>query len=76
DYAIVRFFVNGTRVGDDVDLFNTEGRAVAATGPIDLGVSRPVGGRLVLRVEVVGSNERSEDPGTYFGIDCAVLTGP
>ncbi|MHC4964938.1 MAG: glycoside hydrolase family 172 protein, partial [Planctomycetota bacterium] len=74
DYAIVRFFVNGTRVGDDVDLFNTEGRAVAATGPIDLGVVRPVEGRLVLRVEVVGSNKRSEDPGTYFGIDCAVLT--
>ncbi|MHC4304235.1 MAG: glycoside hydrolase family 172 protein [Planctomycetota bacterium] len=74
DYAVVRFFVNGARVGDDVDLFNTEGRAVAATGPIDLGVVRAEGGRLILRIEVVGSNEQSEKPGTYFGIDCVVLT--
>jgi hypothetical protein len=74
DYAIVRFLVNGRRVGDDVDLFNTEGRAVAATGAIDLGVVRADDGRLVLRIEVVGSNERSEGSGTYFGIDCVVLT--
>jgi hypothetical protein len=76
DYAIVRFFVNGARVGDDVDLFNAEGREVAATGPIDLGEVRPEAGRLILRIEVVGSNEQSAEPGTYFGIDCVVLTGP
>jgi hypothetical protein len=76
DYGIVRFSVNGTRAGDDVDLFNTAGRAVAATGPIDLGVFRPRGGHLTLRMEVVGSNEQSQPPGTYFGIDCVVPAEP
>jgi hypothetical protein len=76
DYGIVRFLVNGARVGDDVNLFNTAGRAVAATGPIDLGKVVPDAGHLVLRIEVVGSHERSAAPGTYFGIDCAVLSRP
>jgi hypothetical protein len=75
DYGIVRFFVNGIRVGDDVDLFNAEARDVAATGPIVLGAVTPRAGHLILRVEVVGSNHQSAEPGTYFGIDCVVLTG-
>jgi hypothetical protein len=74
DYGIVRFFVNGERAGEDVDLFNSEARAVAATGPIDLGVHEPVDGALTLKVEVVGRNPASELTGSYFGLDCVVLT--
>jgi hypothetical protein len=76
DYGVVRFLVNGRRCGPDLDLFNTAGRQVVATGPIPLGVFEPAGGRLVLHVEVVGSNGRSEAPGTYFGLDCVVLAAP
>jgi hypothetical protein len=76
DYGIVRFSVNGERAGGDVDLFNAADRAVAATGPIDLGIRGPRNGRYVLRVEVVGSNARSEKPGTFFGVDCVVLSAP
>ena len=55
-------------------MFNTKGRAVVPTGAIDLGTAEVKDGRIVLRIEVVGSNDRSEKPGTYFGIDCMVLT--
>ena len=74
DYGVVRFILNETSAGDDVDLFNTKGRAVVPTGAIDLGTAEVKDGRIVLRIEVVGSNDRSEKPGTYFGIDCMVLT--
>lgn len=74
DYGVVRFFVNGQRAGEDVDLFNTAGRAVAVTGAIDLGVHTPQDGRLVLRAEVVGGNERAEGTRSFFGLDCVVVT--
>jgi hypothetical protein len=76
DYAIVRFLVNGQVAGPDQDLFNSAGRAVVATGPIDLGVFSPRDGRFILRLEVAGSNPRSEAPGTYLGLDCVVLAEP
>ena len=73
DYGIVRFSVNGAKAGDDVDLFNSKGRAVAATGPIALGVFEPVNGRFTIRAEVVGGNAKSEGNKSYFGLDCIVL---
>jgi hypothetical protein len=73
DYGIVRFFINGRRAGEDVDLFNEEARAVAATGPIDLGVHEAMEGHLKLKVEVVGGNPRSEGSKSFFGLDCVVL---
>lgn len=73
DYAIVRFFINGKRSGKDVDLYNTNARAVIATGPIDLGLHSPTDGSFILRIEVVGSNQRSEGLGTFYGIDCVLL---
>ncbi len=76
DYGIVRFSVNGRRAGGDVDLFNEAARAVAPTGPIDLGVFDPVGGAFVLRVEVAGGNPRSEGTRSFFGLDCVVLAPP
>ncbi|MFG0284880.1 MAG: glycoside hydrolase family 172 protein [Phycisphaerales bacterium JB039] len=72
DYGIVRFTVNGGEARE-VDLYNAEQRAAAPTGPIELGVFEPVDGALHLRLEVVGSNERSEGSGAFFGIDCIVL---
>jgi hypothetical protein len=73
DYAIVRFLVNGKRAGADYDGYTAD---PAASGPIDLGTVTPEGGKLLLRVEVVGANAAARGKRTYFGLDCAVLQRP
>jgi len=74
DYGIVQFSVDGRKAGEPVDLFNTEGRAVAATGPIDLGVHEVRAGSIVLGCEVVGGNPASLGSRSFFGLDCVRLT--
>lgn len=69
DYAIISISVNGQVVVDEVDTFNTDAREVT-TQRVDLGTHKPQDGGFVVRFEVIGSHERSEPPGTYFGIDC------
>jgi hypothetical protein len=73
DYGIVQFSVNGMECGGPFDLLSSQAGKVETTGPIDLGVHLPHRGRLVLRAELVGSNERSAAPGTFFGLDCVRL---
>lgn len=70
DYATVRVGVNGREVASGIDLFNTAGREVAATGAIDLGTHEPKYHGYVVRFEVTGTNAKADKPGTYFGIDC------
>jgi hypothetical protein len=70
DYGIVQFEHEGRPVGPSTDLWCGEPREVRRTEPIPLGVFTPDHGVIVLRVELVGSNESAEAPGTYFGIDC------
>jgi hypothetical protein len=70
DYAVIGVSVGGQQVLGELDLFNATARAVAGTGPVDLGTHTPRDGGFVVRFEVVGRNERSESPGTYFGVDC------
>lgn len=73
DYGIVQPFVNAVPAGDPIDLFNTEARAVAGTGPIDLGVHVPVDGAFRIGLRVTGSHPASEQTGSFFGVDCFVL---
>jgi len=73
DYGILRFSVNGRAVPKEFDAYSD---ASVLSGPIDLGVFEPKDGRFVLRVEVAGSNPKSQAPGHYFGLDAAVLTPP
>jgi len=73
DYGIVRFTVDG-KPGKDMDLFSGAHGVAVPTGPIELGVFEPRDGRLVLRAEVVGANEKSEGTRSFFGLDCVVLT--
>ncbi|MFH0946678.1 MAG: glycoside hydrolase family 172 protein [Planctomycetota bacterium] len=74
DYGIVLFSINGKSTDVRVDLFNTEGKAVAATGPIDLGIHQAKDGKMVLGCEVVGGNPASEGSRSFFGLDCVRLT--
>ena len=74
DYGIVLFSINGKSTDVRVDLFNTEGKAVVATGPIDLGVHDASDGKMILGCEVVGGNPESAGSRSFFGLDCVRLT--
>jgi hypothetical protein len=73
DYGVVRIQLNRRVLGEPIDLFSDAG--VAATGAIDLGVvTLGTGDRL--RIEVVGTNQRSAPPHFQFGIDGVRLGAP
>ena len=76
DYGVVRFSVNGeaSPVGE-VDLFSgSRGRCTPSGGALNLGTFTPDQGRLVLRAEVVRKSPNASPPGTFFGLDCVVLS--
>ena len=70
DYGIVRFSVNGAVAGNDYDAYHSE---ATTSGPIELGSFQPKDGKLLLRIEVVGTNPASKGARYFFGFDCAVL---
>ncbi len=74
DYGIVKFSVNGKEAGKPIDLFSGERGKCLPSGPIELGVFTPVGGKLTLRAEVAGGNERALGTRSFVGLDCVVLT--
>jgi hypothetical protein len=72
DYGTIQFFVDGVKAGEPLVTFNTVAHAVAAPKPYSLGTFE-LESQMDLRVEVVGTHEKSDDPHFYFGIDCVVL---
>ena len=71
DYGVVQFSVDGKPLGKPTDCFEPE--KVLATGPIDLSTAELKKGNAVLRVEVVGTNEKAVGLRTMWGLDCVVL---
>ncbi|HEV8001323.1 MAG TPA: glycoside hydrolase family 172 protein [Planctomycetaceae bacterium] len=71
DYGTVQFHLNGKPLGSAIDCFQRDG--VVATGPIDLGVVDLKPGTANLRVEVVGTNPKSDGLRDMWGLDCVVL---
>lgn len=67
DYGKVRFSLDGKPIGGPVDGF--EPNAVVSTGPIGLGEVDLKKGAGTLRVEVVGTNERSSGLRYMWGLD-------
>jgi hypothetical protein len=67
DYGVVRIHLNGAPLGEPIDLFSDTG--VVPTGPVDLGVVTLGAETDRLRIEVVGTNERSAPPHFQFGVD-------
>jgi len=74
DYGIVSLALNGTPVGGEIDLFSDRG--VTPTGAVDLGVVELHKGGDLLRLTVVGANERTAPPHFQFGIDGIRLSAP
>ncbi|MCX6928926.1 MAG: DUF2961 domain-containing protein [Verrucomicrobia bacterium] len=70
DYGILRFTINGQPAGKDYDAYASE---PVASGPIELGTFAPKDGKLLLRVEVVGTNPAANGTRHFFGLDCIVL---
>jgi Protein of unknown function (DUF2961) len=71
DYGEVQFSLDGTPLGKPIDGFHAD--TVVATGPVSLGTATLKKGTATLRVEVVGSNEKSDGLRYMWGLDCIVL---
>lgn len=73
DYGVLRCRLNGKPAGNDLDTYHP---TAVAGAPIELGTFAPQDGKLLLRVEVIGSNPASIGARYYFGLDCLVLKRP
>jgi hypothetical protein len=74
DYGVVQCFINGRPAGEPIDTFNVDDPDAIGT-PVahSLGVHDLPAVGFTFMVKVVGSNEQSKHPGTYWGLDCIVL---
>jgi Protein of unknown function (DUF2961) len=70
DYGMVQFSLDGKPLGKAIDGYEEK---VASTGAIDLGTVELKKGKAVLRIEMVGTNEKSVGLRYMFGLDCVVL---
>ncbi len=70
DYGVLRFTLNGQAKGKEVDFYHAD---PSLADPVDLGRFQAKDGKLLLRAEVIGSNQASRDPRFYFGLDCFEL---
>jgi hypothetical protein len=71
DYGVIQFHLNGKPLGKPIDCFEPD--QVVRTGAIDLGEVDLKKGTATMRVEVVGTNERSVGLRYMWGLDCVVL---
>lgn len=74
DYGIVRFLVNGKKIGQDIDLYS--GGLVLATDKISLGSASMKKDSNLLRIEIVGKNEDNTTSNYHFGIDGVLFEKP
>lgn len=70
DYGILRFSLNGKACNLDFDGYAPSAHSV---GPVIIGTVLPRDGKIVLKVEVVGTNPESKGKRYYFGLDCVTL---
>ena len=56
DYGIVQLSLDGKKLGEPIDLFNN---GVVATGVLDMGIRELDKGQHVLKVEIVGANDKA-----------------
>jgi hypothetical protein len=71
DYGIIQFRLDGKPIGKPIDCF--EAGRVICTGAIDLGEMELKKGTATMRVEVVGTNDKSVGSRYMWGLDCVVL---
>jgi hypothetical protein len=69
DYGIHQLYLDGEKLGEPIDLFND---GVVPTGVLDMGVRKLDKGQHVLKVEIVGANDKAVKK-YMFGIDYILL---
>jgi len=69
DYGIVQLSLDSKKLGEPIDLFH---RGVIATGALDMGTHELSQGQHVLRIEIVGANEKAVKS-YMFGLDYVKL---
>ena len=69
DYGIHQLYLDGEKLGEPIDLFNN---GVVPTGQIDLGVRKLDKGQHVLKVEIIGANDKAVKS-YMFGMDYILL---
>jgi hypothetical protein len=69
DYGIHQLYLDGKKLGEPIDLFNN---GVIGTGQLNLGVHKLEKGQHVLKVEILGANEKAVKA-YMFGIDYILL---
>lgn len=65
DYAIVQFHLDGTKIGEPIDLYNADDVIIV---PVSLGIHELTAGDHALTVEIVGANEKAVKS-HMFGLD-------
>ena len=69
DYGIHQLYLDGKKLGTPIDLYNN---GVIPTGVLDLGAHRLEKGQHVLKVKIIGANEKAVKK-YMFGIDYLLL---
>ncbi len=69
DYGIVQLYLDGQKLGDQLDLYHN---SVIPTGAVDLGTSQLSSGEHKLTVEILGANEKAIKS-YMFGLDYVKL---
>ncbi len=69
DYGVVQLYLDGKKLGGPIDLYND---GVIPTGVLDMGIHELDKGQHILKVEIVGANEKAVKK-YMFGIDYLLL---
>ena len=69
DYGIVQLYLDGKKLGKPIDLYNN---GVIPTGVMDMGIHELDKGQHILKVEIVGANEKAVKK-YMFGVDYLLL---
>jgi hypothetical protein len=72
DYGIIQFSLNQQQVGKPFDGYHAG--AVSPSGPVELGEVELKRGLAILRIETIGTNEKSQGPRHAWGLDAVQLS--
>jgi len=69
DYGIIQLYLDGNKLGEPIDLYNAD---CVPTGVLDMGVHELAKGSHILKVEIVGANDKATKR-YRFGMDYILL---
>lgn len=73
DYGVLGFSINGQKSNVEFDGCSAPEFGVVNSGAIKLGNYIPSDGKICLRIELIGKNEKVRGTGNVFGLDCMLL---